>query len=38
MLVVMVDGSVRTVAQNVTVNTLAKAVVPNDRFPLGSDW
>jgi len=38
MLVVMMDGSVRTVATSTSTTTLARAVVPNDGFPLGSDW
>jgi prepilin-type N-terminal cleavage/methylation domain-containing protein len=38
MLVVMMDGSVRSVAGSTSTTTLARAVVPNDGFPLGSDW
>jgi prepilin-type N-terminal cleavage/methylation domain-containing protein len=37
MLVVMMDGSVRSVASSMSTTTLARAVVPNDGFPLGSD-
>jgi prepilin-type N-terminal cleavage/methylation domain-containing protein len=38
MLVGMMDGSVRNVSAGTDVHTLAKAVVPNDGFPLGGDW
>jgi hypothetical protein len=38
MLVVMMDGSVRSITPNVTRPTLARAIVPNDGFVLGSDW
>jgi len=38
MLVVMMDGSVRTVSVNVSNTTLARAVTRNDGFVLGSDW
>ncbi len=38
MLVVMMDGSVRNVTSSMSTTTLARAVVPNDGFPLGSDW
>ena len=38
MLVVMVDGSVRTVNTSVSLNTLAQAILPDDGLPLGSDW
>jgi prepilin-type N-terminal cleavage/methylation domain-containing protein len=38
MLVVMMDGSVRTVNANISTTTLARALVPNDRLPLGNDW
>jgi prepilin-type N-terminal cleavage/methylation domain-containing protein len=38
MLVVMMDGSVRNVATATSTTTLARAVTPNDGFPLGSDW
>jgi len=38
MLVVLMDGSVRGVAASVDVQTLARAVVPNDGIVLGSDW
>src|SRR5207244_6654875 len=37
MLVVMMDGSVRTVSPSVSATTLALAIVPTDGFPLGSD-
>jgi prepilin-type N-terminal cleavage/methylation domain-containing protein len=32
------DGSVRSVGQNVSVNTWTLACIPNDGNPLGSDW
>lgn len=38
MLVVMMDGSVRSISPGVTTNTLARAFVPNDGLPLASDW
>jgi hypothetical protein len=38
MLVGIMDGSVRSVSPGVSTDTLAKAVVPDDGFPLGSDW
>ena len=38
MLVAMMDGSVRSVPTSTNVDTLAKAVIPDDGFPLGSDW
>jgi prepilin-type N-terminal cleavage/methylation domain-containing protein len=38
MLVVLMDGSVRTVSGNVSTTTLARALVPNDGFVLNSDW
>jgi prepilin-type N-terminal cleavage/methylation domain-containing protein len=38
MLVVLMDGSVRTVNGSVSTTTLAQALVPNDGFVLGSDW
>jgi hypothetical protein len=38
MLVVMMDGSVRSINVNITRATLARAIVPNDGFILGSDW
>jgi len=38
MMVVMMDGSVRTVSSSTSTTTLARAVTPNDGFPLGSDW
>jgi len=38
MLVVMMDGHVTSVAPSVSTSTLARAFVPNDGLPLGSDW
>jgi hypothetical protein len=38
MLVGMMDGSVRNVNASINPDTLAKAVIPNDGFVLGSDW
>jgi prepilin-type N-terminal cleavage/methylation domain-containing protein len=38
MQVLMMDGSVRGVSVSVDLATLARALVPNDGFPLGSDW
>jgi hypothetical protein len=38
MLVVMMDGSVRSVNPNVSTHTLARALVPHDGVVLGSDW
>jgi prepilin-type N-terminal cleavage/methylation domain-containing protein len=38
MLVVMMDGSVRSVSASISTNTLARAIVPNDGLPLGDDW
>jgi prepilin-type N-terminal cleavage/methylation domain-containing protein len=38
MLVVMMDGSGRIVTTGVSTDTLARAFVPDDGFPLGSDW
>src|SRR5262249_19122921 len=38
MLVGMMDGSVRNVSASVDVDTLAKAIVPDDGFPLRGDW
>jgi prepilin-type N-terminal cleavage/methylation domain-containing protein len=38
MIVVMMDGSVRTVNPSVSTQTLAQAMVPNDGRPLGNDW
>jgi len=38
MLVVMVDGSVRSVNPSVSTDTLARAFTPNDGLVLGSDW
>jgi prepilin-type N-terminal cleavage/methylation domain-containing protein len=38
MLVVMMDGSVRSVGTSVDVQTLARAVTPNDGLVLGGNW
>jgi prepilin-type N-terminal cleavage/methylation domain-containing protein len=38
MLVGLGDGSVRTVASGISVQTWWKACVPDDGMPLGSDW
>ena len=38
MLVVMMDGSVRSVSTSISTATLARAIVPNDGLPLGDDW
>ena len=38
MLVVMMDGSVRSVSTSMSTATLARAIVPNDGLPLGDDW
>jgi len=38
MMVVMMDGSTRSVSTSVSLDTLARAFVPNDGFVLGSDW
>jgi prepilin-type N-terminal cleavage/methylation domain-containing protein len=38
MLVVMMDGHVRSVTVSVSLNTLARAFTPNDGLPLGADW
>jgi hypothetical protein len=38
MLVGLMDGSVRNVDPAVSRDTLARALVPNDGFVLGSDW
>jgi hypothetical protein len=38
MLVGMVDGSVKLVNTSVSLETLARAFVPNDGLTLGSDW
>ena len=32
------DGSVRSVAETVSVTTWSLACIPNDGTPLGSDW
>jgi len=36
--VLLMDGSVRTVNTGISRPTLARAIVPNDGFVLGSDW
>ena len=38
MQVVMMDGSVKNVSTGVDLNILARAIVPNDGFPIGNDW
>jgi prepilin-type N-terminal cleavage/methylation domain-containing protein len=38
MLVGMMDGSVRNVSASTDPDILAKAVIPNDKFPLPGDW
>jgi prepilin-type N-terminal cleavage/methylation domain-containing protein len=38
MMVGMMDGSVRSVSPSVSLNTLARAFVPNDGYVLGNDW
>jgi prepilin-type N-terminal cleavage/methylation domain-containing protein len=38
MMVVMMDGSVRLVQASISTDTLARAFVPNDGFPMGNDW
>ncbi len=38
MLVGLMDGSVRNVSTGMSVNTLAKAIVPDDGLVLGNDW
>jgi prepilin-type N-terminal cleavage/methylation domain-containing protein len=38
MLVLMMDGSVRSVSTGIDLNTLARAIVADDGFPLGGDW
>jgi prepilin-type N-terminal cleavage/methylation domain-containing protein len=38
MLVGMMDGSVRSVSASTSVDTLARAVVPDDGLVLGNDW
>ncbi len=38
MMVVMMDGSVRNVPASTNPDTVAKAVIPNDGFPMGPDW
>ncbi len=36
--VALMDGSVRTIAPNMSLPTLARAILPDDGFILGSDW
>jgi prepilin-type N-terminal cleavage/methylation domain-containing protein len=38
MMVVMMDGSVRTVSTNMDTHTLARAIVANDGLVLGGNW
>jgi hypothetical protein len=38
MLVVLMDGSVRSVSTGTSTRTLAQAIVPGDGFVLGNDW
>ncbi|MFO0841223.1 MAG: DUF1559 domain-containing protein [Gemmataceae bacterium] len=38
MLVLLMDGSVRSVNPSVSTTTLARAVTPNDGLVLGNDW
>jgi hypothetical protein len=38
MLVVLMDGSVRSVNPSISTHTLARAFVPDDGQPLGTDW
>jgi hypothetical protein len=38
MLVAMMDGSVRNVNANMNVSTLARAILADDGFQMGSDW
>jgi prepilin-type N-terminal cleavage/methylation domain-containing protein len=38
MLVVLMDGSVRSVSNSMNVNTLAKALLPKDGLPQNADW
>jgi prepilin-type N-terminal cleavage/methylation domain-containing protein len=38
MLVQLMDGSVRTIPVSMNIQTLARALVPNDRLVLGNDW
>jgi hypothetical protein len=38
MLAGMMDGSVRMVSASTSVDTLARAVVPDDGLVLGNDW
>jgi prepilin-type N-terminal cleavage/methylation domain-containing protein len=38
MMVGVMDGSVRSISPSVSLNTLARAFVPNDGFVLGNDW
>jgi hypothetical protein len=36
--VALMDGSVRTIAPNMSLPTLARAILPADGFILGNDW
>jgi prepilin-type N-terminal cleavage/methylation domain-containing protein len=38
MLVLLMDGSVRSVSASSNMQTLARAIVPNDGLTLGNDW
>jgi prepilin-type N-terminal cleavage/methylation domain-containing protein len=38
MLVQLMDGSARSVSASIDVQTLARALTPNDGLPLGNDW
>ncbi len=38
MMVVLMDGSVRSISPAISTDTLARAFTPDDGFPLGSDW
>jgi prepilin-type N-terminal cleavage/methylation domain-containing protein len=38
MLVLMMDGSARSVNTTIARSTLARVIVPQDKFALGSDW
>ncbi len=38
MLVVMMDGSVRSIATSISRDTLGRAIIPNDGLILGNDW
>jgi prepilin-type N-terminal cleavage/methylation domain-containing protein len=38
LMVLLMDGSVRSVSSNMNPQTLARAVIPNDGLVLGNDW